>query len=293
MDLVRPRTWSQALAARADEPGLVPVCGGTDVMVEINLDRSRPSGLLDLTAVPGLASWSVDGGWVRIGPALTYRAVVEELGDLLPGLAAAARTVGSPQIRNRGTVAGNLASASPAGDCHPPLLAAGAVVECESVRGRRDVPVDELFTGPKRTVLAPDELVAGVRVPTARGPQPFAKVGTRNAMVIAVVSFALAVDVAAGRARTGIGSAGPTPLRARAAEDHLATTVTYWHDARPLPSDLVDRFADLVVAAAAPRDDLRGTAAYRRHALRVLARRCLTWAWHDRAPASGDGRPCA
>src|SRR5207247_809496 len=141
----------------------------------------------------------------------TYTRLIDELGDRLPGLAMASRTVGSPQIRNRGTVGGNLGTASPAGDAHPPLLAADAQVELASATGTRRVPVREFFTGPKQTTMRKDELIAAFLVEPAAGPQQFSKVGTRNAMVIAVCSFALALDPARRRVGTGIGSAGPTP----------------------------------------------------------------------------------
>jgi len=284
VEFLRPADWAEALAAKAAHPDAVPVAGGTDVMVELNFDRRRPPALLDLTAVEELGAWSVDNGHVRLGAGVTYRRIIDELAGPLPGLAMASRTVGSPQIRNRGTVGGNLGSASPAGDAHPPLLAAGAVVELASIRGVRRVPVAEFFTGPKRSVLAPDELVAAVLVPAATGPQQFAKVGTRNAMVIAVCAFALALDPARRRVGTGIGSAGPTPLRAPEAEDLLAGALP-WDGPGELAAgrfaSLAREFGDLVGAAARPIDDVRGTAAYRRHALAVLARRTLAWAWSE------------
>ncbi|MEV4628516.1 FAD binding domain-containing protein [Micromonospora sp. NPDC049523] len=280
MEFLAPASFTDALAAKAAYPEAVPICGGTDVMVELNFDRRRPGVLLDLSRVDALAQWSCDGELIRVGAGVTYRRIIDELGRALPGLALAARTVGSPQIRNRGTVGGNLGSASPAGDAHPPLLAAGALVELASVRGTRRVPVAEFFTGPKRSVRAPDELIAAFLVPPARGPQQFAKVGTRNAMVIAVCSFGLALDPVTRRVGTGIGSAGPTPLRAGAAEDLLAADLP-WDDVGALPESLARRFGDLVAAAASPIDDVRGTAAYRRHALAVLARRTLHWAWRD------------
>ena len=169
MDLVQPRTWTEALAARAERPDLLPIAGGTDVMVDINFGRSRPEGLLDLTRIDEIATWSHDGGFVRIGAGVTYTQVQTELAGLVPGLAMASRTVGSPQIRNRGTVAGNLGSASPAGDALPPLLAAGATVEVESVRGGRLLAAADFFTGVKRNALEPDELIRAVRVPVTGG----------------------------------------------------------------------------------------------------------------------------
>jgi CO/xanthine dehydrogenase FAD-binding subunit len=278
MDFLRPSTWEDALAAKAALPDAVPIAGGTDVMVELNFDRRRPTALIDLTRIDALTEWGTDGEVLRVGAGVPYRRIIEELGDRLPGLAMASRTVGSPQIRNRGTVGGNLGSASPAGDAHPPLLAAGAEVELASVRGTRWIPVQEVFTGPKRSVLAPDELIAAFRVRPARAGEQFAKIGTRNAMVIAVCSFALALDRERRTVGTGIGSAAPTPVRAPAAEAFLAAELD-WDSHGGVPPHVAAEFGRLVGAAAAPIDDVRGTAAYRRHALSVLARRTLTWAW--------------
>jgi CO/xanthine dehydrogenase FAD-binding subunit len=280
MDLVQPDTWAEALTAKAERPDLLPIAGGTDVMVDINFGRSRPAGLLDLTRVGEIGTWSVEDDVVRMGAGVTYAQVEADLAGLVPGLAMASRTVGSPQIRNRGTVAGNLGSASPAGDAHPPLLAAGATVEVESVRGRRLVPAADFFTGVKRNALEPDELIRAVRVPVTGGPQQFAKIGTRNAMVIAVASFALALHPAARRVGTGIGSAAPTPRPAPAAEDLLAGELD-WDGRTPLGTSAVRRFGELVAAAADPIDDVRGSAAYRRHALAVMAARTATWAWDE------------
>jgi CO/xanthine dehydrogenase FAD-binding subunit len=271
MEFLQPPTWREALEARVAHPEALPIWGGTDVMVELNFARKRPEALLDLTRVDELSRWSADDGWLRIGAGVSYTRVIAELGSALPGLAMASRTVGSPQIRNRGTIGGNLGSSSPAGDALPPLYASGAEVEVASVSGSRRVPIDDFIVGPKRNALAPGELIAAVRVPRASGPQQFAKVGTRNAMVIAVCSFALDL----GTGRTCIGSAGPRPLRAHDAEAFLAE--------QDEPSDgVAARFGELVADAASPIDDVRGTAAYRRHALSVLAKRTLTWAWRER-----------
>jgi CO/xanthine dehydrogenase FAD-binding subunit len=280
MEFLRPTTWAEALAIKAERPDARPIAGGTDVMVELNFDRSRPPALLDLTAIPELATWHRDGDRIRLGAGVTYTRIIEELGDALPGLAIASRTVGSPQIRNRGTVGGNLGSASPAGDAHPPLLAGDASVEVESVRGTRLVPIAEFFVRPKVAALEPDELIRAVRVAPADGPQQFAKIGTRNAMVIAVCSFAVALRPSERRAGTGVGSAAPIPLRAPAAEDFLSGELD-WDGAGPLDGRVARRFGELVAAAANPIDDVRGTAEYRRHALSVMARRTLGWAWAD------------
>jgi CO/xanthine dehydrogenase FAD-binding subunit len=284
MDFLAPTTWADALAAKAEHPDAVAVAGGTDVMVELNFDHRRPPALIDLTRVPELREWSTDDGRVRLGAGVTYARIIDELGAVLPGLAMAARTVGSPQIRNRGTVGGNLGAASPAGDSHPPLLAADAVVEVASVRGTRRLPVAEFYTGVKRNALAPDELIAAVLIAPASGPQQFCKIGTRNAMVIAVSAFGLALHPQRAAVGTGIGSAAPTPRRADAAAEFLAgelAAANLWESRAPLPDGLAVEFGRRVRDAAAPIDDVRGTAAYRLHSLSVMARRAATWAWDD------------
>jgi len=281
MDFHQPATWSEALEIKAAHPEAMPIAGGTDVMVDINLDHHRPAAILDLTHISELKEWGTEDGLLRVGAGVTYTRLIDELGDQLPGLAIASRTVGSPQIRNRGTVGGNLGTSSPAGDAHPPLLAADAIVELESRAGKRRVAAREFFTGPKRNAMGKDELIAAFLIEPPRGPQQFSKVGTRNAMVIAVCSFALALDLERGRAGTGIGSAGPTPLRAVEAEEFIQGELD-WEGRRPLSEAAMGRFGELVAAAASPIDDVRGTAAYRRHALAVMARRCLSWAWAER-----------
>jgi CO/xanthine dehydrogenase FAD-binding subunit len=285
VDFLQPTSWSEALDLRAERPDALPIAGGTDVMVELNFDRRRPGALLDLGRVPELSEWEADDGVVRLGAGVPYARVIEQLGAQLPGLAMAARTVGSPQIRMRGTVGGNLGSASPAGDAHPPLLAAGAVVEVASAaRGSRDIPAADFYTGVKRNALEPDELIAAVRVPAATGPQQFSKIGTRNAMVIAVSAFACALHPDRRAVGTGIGSAAPTPRRAADAEAFLAgelESAGLWESRGELPETLARAFGERVAAAASPIDDVRGSAAYRRHSLSVMARRAVTWAWSD------------
>jgi CO/xanthine dehydrogenase FAD-binding subunit len=281
MELLQPTTWAEALAARAANPGALALWGGTDVMVDVNFGRARPEAILDLTRVAELTDWGEADGALRIGAGVTYTRTIAELGDRLPGLAAASRTVGSPQIRNRGTVGGNLGSSSPAGDALPPLYAAGAEVElASSGRGARRMPVAEFITGPKRNRLEPDELIAAVHVPAARGPEVFAKVGTRNAMVIAVCSFALSLDADRRRVGTCLGSAAPTPVRASEAEA-FAEAELDWDGRGPVAPATLERFGALVADAARPIDDVRGTSAYRRHALAVLGRRSLSWAWGE------------
>lgn len=284
MEFLQPRSWEEALAAKAAHPGAVALAGGTDLMVELNYGRVRPEVLVDLGRVAELAEWSMEGGMVKVGAGVSFTRVIDELGGYLPGLAMASRTVGSPQIRNRGTVGGNLATASPAGDAHPSLLAGRAEVEVASVRGSRRIPIDQFYTGVKRQALAPDELIAAVRLRAATGPEQFVKVGTRNAMVIAVASLGLALDPERRTVTVGIGSVAPTPRRAVRAEQFLAGELAaagLWDAPSQLAAGLAAGFAHLVAAEAAPIDDVRGTAAYRCHALEVMARRALSWAWDD------------
>ncbi|MFN2489447.1 MAG: xanthine dehydrogenase family protein subunit M [Actinomycetota bacterium] len=286
MDVLQPTDLAEALELKAAHPGAVPLAGGTDVMVELNFDRRRPGAIIDLTRVPELDGWSSDEGRVRLGAGVTFTRVIDELGELLPGLALASRTVGSPQIRNRGTIGGNLGTSSPAGDALPPLMAAGAEVELASTRGTRRLTLDEFLVGPKRNVAEPDELIVAVHVPEATGAQQFSKIGTRNAMVIAVAAFAVCIDEAARAVRTGIGSAGPTILRAAEAESFITSALEeggLWESRAPLLAPTLERFGQLVARAARPIDDVRGTADYRRHALGVMARRTLMWAWNDHA----------
>jgi CO/xanthine dehydrogenase FAD-binding subunit len=258
VDVLTPHSLGEALRLKAEHPDAVPIQGGTDVMVALNFDRLRPLVLLNLNEVVELRGWSRENGTLKLGAGLTYsEAMSPPLAEELPALAEASRTVGSPQIRNRGTIGGNLGTASPAGDALPPLLVEGAEVEVASVRGVRRVALGEFLLGPKRNALAEDELIVAVRIEPSGQPQTFMKVGPRNAMVIAVVSLAVVADRGRGEIRASFGSAGP-----------VSGLVA-------CPIDEADDLPDRVVSAASPIDDVRGTAAYRHHALRVLTRRAL------------------
>jgi CO/xanthine dehydrogenase FAD-binding subunit len=258
VDVLTPRSLEEALRLRSELPEAHPVQGGTDVLVELNFDRLRPPALLNLNEVPELRGWRRENGSVVLGAGLTYTEAMQgELAELLPALAEASRTVGSPQIRNRGTIGGNLGTASPAGDALPPLLVERADVVVASLRGERALPLQEFVVGVKRNMLEPDELVVSVRLRPSRASQTFMKVGPRNAMVIAICSLALVADRERGELRAAFGSAAP-----------VATLVT-------APLAEADDLPDRVAAAARPIDDVRGSAEYRRHALRVLTRRAL------------------
>jgi CO/xanthine dehydrogenase FAD-binding subunit len=255
MEVLTPQTLDEALRMKSEQPDAWPIQGGTDVMVALNFDRGRPAALLNLNEVAELRGFTRENGALRLGSGLTYAEIEHgELKDVLPALAEAARTVGSPQIRNRGTIGGNLGTSSPAGDALPPLLIEDAEVECTSVRGTRRIALGEFVTGVKRNALDPDELITAVWLTPSNAPQTFMKIGPRNAMVIAVVSLALS---AGDELRASFGSASPRPL--------LVTA----------PRDEASSFAERVAAAASPIDDVRGSERYRRHALQVLTARAL------------------
>jgi CO/xanthine dehydrogenase FAD-binding subunit len=255
VEVLTPTSLDEALRLKAEHPDAWPIQGGTDVMVALNFDRARPEQILNLNEVAELRGFGRDNGSLRLGSGLTYAAIEHgPLREVLPALAEASRTVGSPQIRNRGTIGGNLGTASPAGDAIPPLVIERAQVECASVRGTRLVPVEEFVVGVKVSALQPDELITAVHLEPSAAPQTFMKIGPRNAMVIAVVSLAVSAD---DELRACFGSAAPRPV--------LVTA----------PRDEASSFAEQVAAAASPIDDVRGTERYRRHALRVLTDRAL------------------
>jgi len=258
MDVMTPRSLDEALQMKAAHPAARPIAGGTDVLVDLNFDRARPDHVLNLNEVAELRGWSRENGTVRLGSGLTFtEAMRTPLAEMFPALAEASRTVGSPQIRNRATIGGNLGTASPAGDALPPLLIEGAEVEVASVRGARVLALVDFLLGAKKNALEKDELILTVRLQPSGAPQTFMKVGPRNAMVIAVVSLALVVDREQDEMRAAYGSAGPVVGLVRAPLSERA------------------EFAERVAADAAPIDDVRGTATYRRHALRVLVERAL------------------
>jgi CO/xanthine dehydrogenase FAD-binding subunit len=255
MEVLTPQTLDEALRLKSEQPDAWPIQGGTDVMVALNFDRGRPAALLNLNEVAELRGFTREDGALRLGSGLTYAEIEHgELKDVLPALAEASRTVGSPQIRNRGTIGGNLGTSSPAGDALPPLLIEDAEVECTSVRGTRRIALGDFLTGVKRNALEPDELITAVWLTPSNAPQTFMKIGPRNAMVIAVVSLAVS---AGDELRASFGSASPRPVMVTA------------------PRDEAGSFAERVAVAASPIDDVRGSERYRRHALQVLTTRAL------------------
>jgi CO/xanthine dehydrogenase FAD-binding subunit len=286
MEVLLPHSLDEALAMKAERPEATPIAGGTDLMVDLNFGRRRPLAMIDVSRLGELASWHEENGQVFLGAGMTYATIVKEMPEFKP-LVQASRSVGSPQIRNRGTVGGNLGTASPAGDALPVLAAYDAeVIVRGQARGERSMPWHGFITGPKKTALAADELILGARWPRRRGPGSFSKIGTRNAMVIAVAGLCLVIDEDGRRVNVALGSVGPTILRATEAEQQIAGAMESsgaWQDPSiAVPDAVLDQFADQVAEAAKPLDDVRGTAAYRRHGCRVLARRAIIWALDER-----------
>lgn len=279
--VLRPRSLEEALEIRRAYPEALPVAGGTDVMVDVNLHGLRPPRVLDLSRVEELGGWSREDGLVRLGAGMTFARIARELAEFRP-LAQAARSFASPQVRRRATIGGNVVTASPAADGLAVLAAYAAEVVVAAVgQPERRLSWAQFVTGPKQTALGPDELVARIEWRPVDGPGSFSKLGVRNAMVIAVASVCVQLDAAAHRVRLALGSVGPTVLRAPRAEE-FATSLDW-----DRPGKALAEFGRLAAAETRAIDDRRGSAAYRRHAVEVLAARALGWALAD-----GRGEPC-
>jgi CO/xanthine dehydrogenase FAD-binding subunit len=271
-----------ALRVLSEHPGATVLAGGTDCMVEVNAGHRVVRDVVVVNRCAELRGWSVDAArtTVSIGAAVTYRELMDEpFASWFPALAQAGRTVGSPQIRHAATIGGNVATASPAGDGLPVLAALDAVVHLVSRSGERAVPFADFVTGPKRTVLQPDEMIRAIDLPIVDGWQGYAKVGVRNAMVISTAGACLVADRVGSSVRLALGSVGPTILRCTAAEAFARDAVDVV--AGRASDEAVRRFAALAAEAARPIDDHRSTAAYRRHAIAVLAGRLLRRACPD------------
>ena len=280
-----PDTVEKAVSHLGEHPESSVLAGGTDLMVEVNEGHRRPDGnVVVVSRIPELRSWRRDASSVTIGAAVTYREIeTGPLARIVPALAEASRTVGSPQIRNAGTLGGNLGTCSPAGDGLPVLAALDATVELASSAGRRTMPIADFMLGPKRTALHPGELIVSTTVPITDGWQGYAKVGVRNAMVIAVASTCVVLDRTQQRAAIALGSVGPTILRCPEAEALLMSSID-WSTLR-VDEAGITQIASAVSAASRPITDHRSSAEYRRHAVGVLARRLVRRAGEQEAAA--------
>lgn len=283
MTVLVPRSLADAVAALGEHPDGLVLAGGTDLMVEVNEAHRRIDDGLTVVAVnrvPELRSWTLDrpAGLLRIGAGVTYAELAADpLAGLLPALAQAARTVGSPQIRNAATIGGNLATCSPAGDGLPVLAALEATIELASAAGVRTLPITQFMVGVKKTAREPGELITAVTAPLLDGWQGYVKVGVRNAMVISISGACLAVDSPSRSVRLALGSVAPTIIRVPDAEAFAVERVDWATGS--IGSEDVAEFGHLAAAASRPIDDHRSSAAYRRHSVDVLARRLLARAF--------------
>jgi CO/xanthine dehydrogenase FAD-binding subunit len=283
--VLSPARLEDALVALRDVPSLTVLAGGTDLMVGVEAGWHRPGGVLSLRRVDELRRWRSDGTELVIGAGVTYDTLLgDDLAALVPALAQAARTVGSPQVRSAGTIGGNLATASPSGDTLPVLAALDARVELASASSRRLMPLDRFLVGPNATLLGPGELVTAVRVPVASGPQEYLKIGVPEPGIVAVASCALVVDHMRRRVTCALGAVGPTPIRDRRVESWLSSEVD-WDTGRTRHASVAERFGWHMAAAARPLlDEDRARAGYRRHAAGVLARRAVERALSGSSP---------
>jgi CO/xanthine dehydrogenase FAD-binding subunit len=283
MPVIAPTSVDDAVAALAASDAAQLLAGGTDFMVEVNFAHRRPVEVVSLGRIAELRAWSLEASTVTIGAGVTWTTLLSDpLASALPALAEAARTVGSPQIRNAGTLGGNLATCSPAGDGLPVLSALDASVAIAGGGGRRTMSVHEFMVGVKRTALEPGELIVSITVPRLDGWQGYAKVGVRNAMVISAAGVCLAADRSTRTVRVALGAVAPTIIRVRDAEAWVADRAPW--DAGSVDDALAREFGALVADAARPITDHRSTAEYRTHAVGVMAGRLL-----QRAFASNEG----
>jgi CO/xanthine dehydrogenase FAD-binding subunit len=273
-----PRNVDELVEVFQNHPSAKLLAGGTDFMVEVNLHGRKPDTMISLRQVKELNEWSVRTSQARItiGAGVPYAEMeVGEIARLVPALAQAARTVGSPQIRAAGTLGGNLGTCSPAGDSLPVLAALNATIHVIGPEGNRDIDFVDFMVGVKKNCLQPSEFVHSVSMPIVDGWQGYAKVGTRNAMVISTASACLVRDSDEGFVSIALGSVGPTIIRAHNAEAWLMKTTSLRTGAQ-LEASVAQEFGRRVSLESRPIDDHRSTADYRRHAIGVLAQRLLT-----------------
>ena len=278
MTVLIPQSLHDALAAATANPDAQIIQGGTDLMVEINFNYRKPTDVIALRRVDEIRNYVVtaDKKNVVIGSGLPYREMEHgELAKLLPALAQAARTVGSPQIRAAGSIGGNLGTCSPAGDALPVLSALDAVINLQTATTSREISVHDFMVGVKRNARQPGELIVSATLPIINGWQGYAKVGVRNAMVISIASCCLVIDREKGSIGVALGSVGPTIIRCRETEQWLAMQIDLKNISIVAPN-LLKEFGDRVAKESKPIDDHRSTAAYRRHAVATLSRRLLT-----------------
>jgi CO/xanthine dehydrogenase FAD-binding subunit len=276
-DLLTPQTLPEALKLLAEgAPDILPLAGGTNLIVDMRGGHRRPRALMDLARLEKLRGVWLDDGHVVVGGGTTIAELMTDplIADYGRPLREAAAKLGNPLIRNRATVAGNLVDASPAADTAPPLLVLNAELELASQNGTRHLPLESFFVGPNATLLRADELLVTVRwpIPPPRSTATFYKIGLRKAGACSVVTTAVLVareeNGSCQEVRIALGAVAPKPIRPHAAEDVLS--------GQPLTDTAISKAAHLSAHATNPIDDVRASAAYRRRVTEVLVRRLLT-----------------
>jgi len=269
-DLHQPANLDEALEILAETPEALPLAGGTCLLVDLRKRRCAAETLIDLSRASELRGIRIREDELVIGAMTRITEILdsEEVARYAPILRKACRSFAAPLVRNRATVGGNLAYASPAADMAGPLLVLDAVVELRSTIGLRRLPLAEFFRGPGKTVRQANELLTGVRIPiTDERTWAYEKLGLRKADAISVVSASVVRVSSNGSARIALGAVAPTPLRVRRAEEELG--IGTWS------ADAIANAARLAADEARPIDDVRGTGAFRKREVEVLVRRCL------------------
>jgi len=275
-DLLTPQTLPQALDMLATgSPDVIPLAGGTNLIVDMRDGRHRPKAVMDLRRLDELRSIHMDDGHIVVGGGMTIAELMTDplIAEHGAPLGEAAAVMANPLVRNRATVAGNLVDASPAADMAPPLLVLNAEVELVSQEGMRRVRLEDFLVGVNDTLLQPQELLAAVRwpVPSPHSVGAFYKLGLRRAVACSVVNAATMVmcdmDGRCQQARIALGAVAPTPIRAHAAEGALRGQL--------LTEEVIAKAARVSAKATCPIDDIRGTADYRQRMVEVLVRRLL------------------
>ncbi|MEU3727404.1 FAD binding domain-containing protein [Streptomyces sp. NPDC031705] len=277
-----PASLDEAVAALAAMPAAVPVAGGTDLMAAVNAGLLRPAALVGLGRINEIRGWQYQDGHALLGAGLTHaRMGRPDFAALIPALAAAARAAGPPQIRNAGTLGGNIASAAPTGDSLPVLAALEAELVIVGPGGlgdsgvaQREIPVSHLLAG--RDMLRPGELIGFVRVPLLHAPQVFLKATGRTGPGRAVASVGLVLDPARRGVRCAIGAVAPMPLRPLEAEQWVASLID-WDGDRSLAPEALEAFGEYVAAACVPDqgEPVSSGVLHLRRTVAVLARRAL------------------
>ena len=265
---------TDALTAKQKNPSARFVAGGTEIVADQNLGIFQPGGYVSLRAINDLCRIEMVPEGLRIGAGCTVaQMMVDKLTASTPLLGKAARAFGTRQVRNRATVGGNIASGLPDRTLVVCLLALNAIVHLQSLKNQRAIPLEQFLVGTNKTAIMPEEIVIAVTVPNAKGFQDYNMIGPRNAQFFATVSMALVIDDVNRAVRLALGNAGPTALRAHEAEKFAVATID-WRN-HQVTEEIAAEFGEIASKNCNPVSDVTAGEKYRRHAIKVMARRLL------------------